>query len=317
MPELLDLDPLLDRQHGMVSVEQLRAFGVTDAMLRTRLRREWRLILPRVVDTRRGDRAPIALLTAAALYAGAGAVITSSAAAAWHGVTAAAWERRVHVEVPVPRNPRGAAFVVVRRTRRPDERAWSRNGLLIASPARAVMSAAADAGSDDRCRAVLIEAVQRGVATPAQLRHELECAPRRGSARPRAALREVEDRAWSVPEADLLRVLGTSTVLPAVWANPDLRAADGTRLPRPDGWVDDVALAVQVHSWQFHSAAHDWEHTVMADGVYAEHGVVVVAVTPAAIERHPEAVLHRVERAYLAARGRPRPAVTATRHVGC
>jgi len=42
------------------------------------------------------------------LYGGDGAVVSSLAAAAWHGVTAAAGAIRVHVDVPADRNPRGA-----------------------------------------------------------------------------------------------------------------------------------------------------------------------------------------------------------------
>ena len=86
----------------------------------------------------------------------------------------------------------------------------------------------------------------------------------------------------------------------------------GQRLPTPDGWFDDVALAVQVHSRQFHAGELDWEATVAADGVFAEHGVPVLAVTPKQIARTPDDVVARIERAHEAAGRRPRPAVVAT-----
>jgi hypothetical protein len=101
-------------------------------------------------------------------------------------------------------------------------------------------------------------------------------------------------------------------VLPAIWLNPSLQAVDGTRLPTPDGWIDQVGLAIQVHSYRWHSAPDDWTSTVMVDGVFAEYGVPVVAVTPQAIRRSAEAVLMRIERAYRAASVRPRPQVTAS-----
>jgi hypothetical protein len=54
-----------------------------------------------------------------------------------------------------------------------------------------------------------------------------------------------ETGAWSVPEADLLRLLATSRELSVPWLNAELFGSDGTRLPRPDGWLDDVALALK------------------------------------------------------------------------
>lgn len=50
----------------------------------------------------------------------------------------------------------------------------------------------------------------------------------------------------------MLRELALSKVLPAVVANPCLVAADGTRLPTPDFWLDDVRLAGQEHSRAHH-----------------------------------------------------------------
>ena len=308
-----DLDALLGSQRGLASTAQLRAVGLTGEALRWRLDRGWRRVLPRVVYSRPGDLDAGQRLTAAALYGGTEAVVSSLAAARWHGVTAATGERRIQLEVPARRNLRGAGFVVVRRTVRPDAHAWPRGTVRIASPARAVMSAAADARNPDQCRAMIIEAVQRGICSLAALRHELEDGPRSGSAAPRRALQEAEAGAWSVPEADLLEVLVRSRAFLDVWANPDLWAADGTRLPRPDCWLDDVALAVQVHSRRYHAAPDDWDRTVMSDGIYAEHGVAVLRVTPTAVAREPQDVLQRIVRAHRAAARRPRPDVLARR----
>ena len=113
-----------------------------------------------------------------------------------------------------------------------------------------------------------------------------------------------------MPEADLAALVSTSTVLPGMWANPVLRVGE-VRLPTPDGWFDDVGLAVQVHSKRYHAGELDWEKTVSGDGVFAEHGVALVAVTPRQISSQPAAVLARIERAYEQAVKRPRPAVTA------
>lgn len=156
---------------------------------------------------------------------------------------------------------------------------------------------------------MVLEAVQRGPVRTADLRQDLETGPVRGRRWARLAVEDAEAGAWSVPEASLLRVLRTSRVLPCVWPNPHLQTVSAVTLPTPDGWIDEVALAVQVHSRRHHAIGPDWEDTVMRDGVYAEYGIAVVAVTPSRIARDPEGVLQRVERAYLAARGRPRPEV--------
>jgi hypothetical protein len=118
---------------------------------------------------------------------------------------------------------------------------------------------------------------------------------------------------WSVPEGDLVRLLRTSRVLPEVMANPELTDDRGRRLTTPDVWIDDVALAVMVHSRQFHSDELDWEATVESDADLAAARVVVVPVTPASIERQPQRVLERIEGAYVQAKAsRLRASVTAT-----
>jgi hypothetical protein len=97
-----------------------------------------------------------------------------------------------------------------------------------------------------------------------------------------------------------------------MWLNPALAGHDGVRLPTPDGWFDDVGLAVQVHSWRWHSSMIDWDATVTSDGILAEYGVVVVGVTPKAARAAPAEVLRRIERAFRHAALRPRPSVVAT-----
>ena len=105
-----------------------------------------------------------------------------------------------------------------------------------------------------------------------------------------------------MPEGDLVRLLTSSTVIPDVMANPVLRDDQGRRLTTPDVWIDDVAMAVMVHSRQFHEDSLDWEATVESDADLASAQIIVVPVTPASIHRRPQTVLATVERAYLEAR---------------
>ncbi len=304
-----EVTALIAAQSGVVSVRQLRACGLSDRDIRRGEAYGWRFVLPGVVCVGGTELATGQRLVAARLYAGDGALLASVTAAAWHGVLGAAGRRAVHVLVPAARKPPSTGFVVVRRTTRPDRQPWSRGPLQICSRARAVVDAARDADNLDHARDMMIEAVQRGLVRTGDLRHELEAGSVRGSRWIRQALADAEVGAWSLPEADLVRVVGGSTVLPVAWPNPRLRTSSGTRLPIPDLWFDDVGLAVQVHSRRHHLLGADWEDTVMQDSVFAAFGIPVVAVTPARIARDPRGVRALIERAYLAARRRPRPDV--------
>jgi hypothetical protein len=114
----------------------------------------------------------------------------------------------------------------------------------------------------------VLEAVQRRLVRLHDVRNELEAGPRAGSARLRRAVEAAERGAWSAPEAELTALLEKSRLLPPAWLNPHLFTTDGVRLPTPDGWFDDVGLAVQVHSKRYHADELDWEKTVSGDGVF-------------------------------------------------
>jgi hypothetical protein len=141
--------------------------------------------------------------------------------------------------------------------------------------------------------------VQRRRLRAQDLHAEVIAGPVRGSAALRRALEDVAIGAWSLPEAEVLRELATSSVLPPVVANPVLLAADGRRLPTPDFWIDDVGLAGQVHSRAHHLRERDWEGTVSGDAALSEHGIVVIAVTPTGFRRDRAGFRRQVERTYL------------------
>ena len=312
----MDDDPwlreLLDDQDGLVTRSQLRALGRPPGAVRWALGRRWYAVLPSVVCTTGPQLTARQRLVAAMLHAGAGSMIGSLSAAAWHGVTAAG-DPRVHVLTPATRHARNAGFVVVRRTSRPDPHPWHRGAVTLTSPARAVVDAARDAGTADAALAIVCEAVERRLVSAPALRHEVESGPRTGSGLVRRAVQVAEAGAWSVPEVELIRLVEGCPELPPAWPNPDLTAVDGTRLPTPDLWFDAVGLAVQVHSRQWHSSPDQWDATVMSDGVFAEYGIPIVGVTPRAVRRDPERVRRRLVRACAEASRRPRPRVIARR----
>lgn len=248
-----DIVPLLREQAGLDTVDQPTAAGVSRAARRHALsQRWWRVVLPRVVLVGTGPLTPRQRLVAALLLTGPDAAIAAATAAARHGVEAADGEHVVRVVIPAARTVRSQGFVVVRRTRRWDARLWERPPLRRCPPARAVVDAARDARTLDAARSVVVEAARRRIVRPQDLRTELEDGPRRASALARRAIQSAQAGAWSVAEVDLAVALRRSRVLPPVMLDPDLVAGDGTVLPRPDGWVDEVGLAIQVHSTRHH-----------------------------------------------------------------
>ena len=137
---------------------------------------------------------------------------------------------------------------------------------------------------------------------------ELLAGPVRFSAAVRAGIQQFQAGAWSISEVDLLRALASSRILPTAMPNPVLKLSTGGILPTPDAWIDEVGLAIQLHSRAYHARDEDWDGTVMGDGELGAAGVTVIGVTPHQLHRDPEAFVRRVERAYLALRrrgGRP------------
>jgi hypothetical protein len=293
-----DLLTLLEERRGLLTTAELRAAGVSRSSLRWHLGRTCTMPLPGVVAVFTGALDPFQRLVAAQLWAGPSAQVCSITAARWHGFEVPD-DGVVRLLVAAGSTARREGFAVRRRTKRLDPHPWVRGPLIVCSRARTLVDAARELRAPNDVRHLLVSSAQRRLVRERDLRHELEAGPVRGSAVVRRALDDVASGAWSVPEVDVLRELATSTILPRVWPNPVLAAADGTRLPSPDFWLDDVGLAGQVHSRSYHLRDEQWEGTVEADTLLGEYGIPVLAVTPSGFRRDPGGFRARVERAYL------------------
>jgi len=300
------------QQLGLLTRAQLLAAGVTQDAIRWHLSRDWRALLPGVYQLDRQQPTRMQREVAGLLAAGPRSVLGGLTAARRLGIEAAEPGDTVHVLVPPPHNTRAVGWLSVARTRIPDPVARSSGPMRVSSPPRAVLDAAVQSRNPERAAAIGIEAVQRRLVTIDALLHELERRNRRGSGLARHAVMAASSGAWSVPEAILIEALGRSARLPQVWANPQVRMGDRL-LTSPDVWLDDVAMAVMVHSRRYHSQGSDWDRTVEQDGDLTAVGIIVVGVTPNRIFRDLAAVVARVVRTYEMARLRPRPHVTASR----
>lgn len=296
------LEVTLDAQRGLMTRRQALDAEVTRAQLRWAIGRSCRVVLPGVIATFTGEVDAGQRLIAGQLWAGKTAQIASLTAVRWHQIGEVPDDGVVRLLVPWGQGSSRSGFAVRRRTSRLDPRPWQRGTLQVCSRPRALIDAARELREPRAVRHLLVSATQRRLVREDALLAELEAGAVRGSRTVRAALRDVSTGGWSVPEVDVLAELARSTVLPRVWPNPVLESIeDGTVLPSPDFWVDEVCLAGQVHSRRYHARDADWEGTVAADSVYGEYDITLLSVTPAGFARDPAAFRLRVERAYRAA----------------
>jgi hypothetical protein len=95
---------------------------------------------------------------------------------------------------------------------------------------------------------------------------------------------------------------------PTHW-NIDLFDTRGNYVGCPDAWWDDVGMAWEIDSFDFHFWRKEYERTTERNTRYAKAGVTVVHTLPSRLLSDPSAVLQDLEAAYRTAASRPRPPV--------
>ena len=307
-----ELRALLAQQDQLVTRRQLLDLGVSKSAIRHHAGGDWRVVLPCVYKVGSEVATDRQRLIAGLLHAGPQAALAGTSAIRWHGVSAGATDRLVRIVVPPPVRARRTGFVVIRRSQLLDKDVRTIGPIRVSSPARAAVDAAVESRGRGQREAILIEVVQKGLATVDELTEWVSRLRTRDAAALWPGLAAAADGAWSVPEMRLLDLVATSEVLPEPMLNPVLHGPDGVVLTSPDLWWDDVAMAAMVHSKQWHSTGEDWDVTVERDADLVCRSVIVAGVTPRRIGEDPRAVLARLEASYRAAQGRPRPDVVAT-----
>jgi hypothetical protein len=160
--------------------------------------------------------------------------------------------------------------------------------------------------------ALITEAVQRRQVHPERLAYELGQGSKRGTSVPREVLRDILRGARSVAEIDGLRVW-KRTGLPSPAWNVDLFDHDGQFIARPDGWCDEVGMAWEIDSYEYHFGRGDYARTLERNARYAAAGIVLVQTLPNRLRTEPDAVAAELVAAYRAAAQRPRPNLEARR----
>jgi hypothetical protein len=95
-----------------------------------------------------------------------------------------------------------------------------------------------------------------------------------------------------------------------IW-NPRLVDVDGRLIAVPDAWFDDVAMAWEIDSREWHLSPEDYDRTVQRRSAMMAAGVVVMHTQPSRLARSPADVRTELRNTYAQACSRPRPAVRA------
>ncbi len=298
----------------VVRVQALERCGLARSTIARRCRPggPWQALLPGIVLLHSGPPGRDDRRRAALLYGGRGGepcVITGLDALDLHGLR----------NIPRPGGPvhllvgshvqrSGQGRVLLERTGRlPPVRPgrWP-----LAPVARAVLDFGRRSHERGVVRAALAEAVQRGHCSAAELAVELAAGSTRGSAVPRAVLEEIADGVRSPAEAEA-RALVRGSALPAPLWNPRLHDATGRFIATPDAWFDDVALAWEIDSREWHLGPDDYAATLDRRNRLMAAGAVVVHHLPSDIRQRPAQVLADLRTNHARAALRPRPPLHA------
>jgi hypothetical protein len=299
-----DITELAEQQQQIVTRAQLLVAGYDDMTIYRRTRSaRWQRVLPGIYTLTTGQLGDEQRRIAAALYAGESAQITSLAALAWYGFRYAPVSDRVQLLVPHETRRRSAGHVVVARAMELDAHARDAGLYRVCSPARAVVDAGREFREIRPIRAITAEAVQRGYTDPATLVSEVVRAKRSRTALIRRVVDEILAGVRSAPEAELRDCLTGSTVLRLLRWNPMLHQTDGTRLPTPDAWIADSALAIEVDSQEFHYSVDGWRRTIDRHNELSRFGVLVLHFTPTEIRTNPKRVRRLIEQTHEARLG--------------
>ncbi len=297
------LDEMAVAQQQIMTRAQLLAFGLDDMYLYRQSRRGlWQRILPATYALFTGALTDEQRRISAALYAGPDAQLTGLAALAWYGFRYGPNTDGVQLIVPHHVRRKSAGHAVISRTLTLDAKARRTAWYPVCSPARAVVDAARDLRQLRTVRAILAEAVQRGFTDLATLDEEILRARRSRTALIRKAFSEVVAGTRSAPEAELRQCLAGSRRLPEILWNPRLRTTDGRILPTPDGYLPEVAVAIEVDSREYHFTPDGWSRTLTRHNELSRVGVLILHFTPAQIRRDPAWVRRTVEEAYASRR---------------
>lgn len=269
----------------------------------------WQRLLPGIILLHNTEPTRRELVIAALLYGGPQSVVTGVEACRRYGLHMPSEfpAGDVHVLIPHQVKVRSSEFVTIERTvRLPSP--WVREGIPLAPLARATTDAARRVRAEEPIGKLLVEAVQRGRCSPDSIGTELNHGSKRGTAMPRRLLAEWADLR-SIAEARAKKLSSQLPVPPSHW-NAEVRDEAGCYVGRPDGWWDEVALAWEIDSVDFHFYRDGYARTLQRNNRYTAAGITVVQTLPSQLRDEPGRVLEELRSAHRVASARTRPTVS-------
>ena len=301
-------------REGVIKALTLESLGLSSKVIYRRCLPDgpWQRLLPGIIVLHNSEPSSRERLLAALLYAGPNAMITGAAACRQYGlrVPAALSVDDVHLLLAQRHKVLSSEYVTIERTWRLPE-PHVRDDLPLAPLRRAVTDAVRRLHTEEPVGELLVEAIQRGRCSPKAIGGELDRGTKRGTALPRRLLAEWLDLR-SVAEARAKELSKRLPVPPSHW-NPTIHTPGGVYVGCPDGWWDDVALAWEIDSVDFHFSKDSYARTLRRNTRYAAAGITVVPTLPSRLRDDPCGVLCGLEAAYRAASARPRPPVVLIR----
>jgi hypothetical protein len=269
-------------------------------------------LLPGIVLLHSGLATEQQRVVAALLHGGPDARLTGLEACRRHGVRRGpAPDGSLHILNPHERQVRNSGFVVVERTLRLPA-AVLRGGIPLAPLPRALMDAVRRIRSERDVTELMADAVQRGLCTVAQLGTELADSGRHGTATPPSGADGHRRRG---PVRRRTRRAARLAPDRARRAVVERRRARRRRhlLGIADAWWDDVALAWEINSYEWHLRPADYAREQAKSARMAAAGVPVLPTLPSRLRHDRAAVAAELRSAYAHAAARPRPTVRAVK----
>lgn len=310
--DLTALNALASAQNNCVLLSQLHELGVPGSTVAYRTRPTggpWRRLLPGTVLLHRGTPTPDELATAGLLYAGDGAMLTGLTSLRLQGLRRLPPTGQVHVLIPDERRRASTGFVVCERTRRMPAQHDAR-AMACAPLSRALVDASRHLEVLSTVRAMTAEAVQRRLCKEQDLLDEIRLGQRRRTAGIRLVGHEIVGGIRSAMEAGVRQFLLDAGFPPALW-NHDILTSAGELIGCPDAWFDDVGLALEVDSREWHLDPQGWERTQAKRARFARFGIPTLPITPKRFYLERGDLAADIHGALRQARANPRPDVIA------
>ena len=278
---------------GIATIDALVAAGLTARTVRRRIRAgRWQEPASGVVCQTTGLLTPRQRLIACVEYGGPSALLSHATAGAAWGLGAG--PPREHVTVAHGHHVSSTDEFAIHQSLRPCEPRFL-DELPFTPPARTVIDICGGLTRLDDVRHLMGRAVQKKLATPAQLGAELATAPRRGSLLPTLALQEISAGAHATSEAEFLQIVRRAG-LPLPELNAPVETREGTKYV--DALWRHLSKGVELDGHRYHLDPAAWAADLVRQNAIQATGIILMRIAAGRLWSDEARVVHEL-RAFL------------------